>query len=614
MSRLRIAAPLLLVPVFNAVLLAGATAPSLGLVLLGCVALLVCDEYVERVLHPGLIASLQRIGAGPGARAFVRQALVVFFLLRSGALSGTAEVVLVLAVVARHAALAAFLVLHRVLDERRLRRCETRNLGLPGDNLPPPPPAWLNDAGERLIAGTDVLLAIALAIAYFDGSYAWIVPAAVAGAVLACVPPAILFRFLLAIRPLPQGDALVAAARAAVRRLHPVVILHFSGGVESVYQVNMWLETMERLDQQVLVLLRERRYLDHLAPTRLPVLCVPYSIDLMNFSMPSARVALYIANVGKNIHLLREPALKSAFIGHGDSDKTASFNPYAKVYDEVWVAGEAGRQRYLRADVGVRDEAIVCVGRPQLDAIRRPEPRPDGAPFTVLYAPTWEGWTEDLQQSSLVPMGATLVRELLATQGVRVLFKPHPLTGTVDPAALAARDEIAGLLAAAGPQHVFVQSTTPLYDCFDESDALISDISSVVSDYLASEKPYFVSNNAGLPADEFRERNPSASAAYLIGPGGSGLTDGLADARGADSLRARRREVRTYLLGDPDTDAMHLFRRAVENLVEKSDARARYVAALRAAGEDAAPATAEPTDDAALAELAALAAGEPAAG
>jgi hypothetical protein len=33
--------------------------------------------------------------------------------------------------------------------------------------------------------------------------------------------------------------------------------------------------------------------------------------------------------------------MKHVFIGHGDSDKQASFNPFSRVYDEVWVAGAA---------------------------------------------------------------------------------------------------------------------------------------------------------------------------------------------------------------------------------------------------------------------------------
>ena len=98
----------------------------------------------------------------------------------------------------------------------------------------------------------------------------------------------------------------------------------------------------------------------------------------MNMDLSMVRVALYAANVGKNIHLLRVPTMKHVFIGHGDSDKAASVNPFSKAYDEVWVAGRAGRDRYAIADVGVRDEDIVEVGRPQLAPIRPGDGVPDG--------------------------------------------------------------------------------------------------------------------------------------------------------------------------------------------------------------------------------------------
>ena len=72
------------------------------------------------------------------------------------------------------------------------------------------------------------------------------------------------------------------------------------------------------------------------------MVCIPDPVDFMTFTLPDVRVAMYTANVGKTIHMLREPGVQHVFIGHGDSDKTASFNPFSKVYSEIWVAG-AGR-------------------------------------------------------------------------------------------------------------------------------------------------------------------------------------------------------------------------------------------------------------------------------
>jgi hypothetical protein len=160
----------------------------------------------------------------------------------------------------------------------------------------------------------------------------------------------------------------------------------------------------------------------------------------------STRVALFPANAGKNIHMLRLPEIGCVFIGHGDSDKAASFSPFSKVYDEVWVAGPAGRERYRRSDAGVRDDEIVEVGRPQLAPIDTTGVAPDPM-FTVLYAPTWEGWSDDLAHSSVATMGPAVVRALLDhSPQIRVLYKPHPLTGTRDPRAVAGHREIVAMI------------------------------------------------------------------------------------------------------------------------------------------------------------------------
>jgi hypothetical protein len=553
-------------------LFAGAVTPDAGVVFWCALAAIVTDIAFRAASTERLDGVLNQFGAGVSWRSFLRQVLIIIFLLRAGVLSTAAIGVVVGAVAAHHLLFSLYSGLRGVVRNRRLRRLETRNLHVPGEELPPAPPEWFMHHGAGILLRTDVLLIAAIGWGWADGSWGPTAPLAVVMAALALPFGVWLVPSLIALLRLPDDETRLVAAQEAIDRLAPLVILHFSGGVSSVYQVNMWLETMERLERPVLVLLRERRYLDKLAPTTAPVLCLPFSADLMNFPMPSARVALYVANVGRNIHLLREPGLMSAFIGHGDSDKTASFNPATKVYDEVWVAGEAGRQRYVRARVGVRTEDIVLVGRPQLDGIEEARPRPAGAPFTVLYAPTWESWVDDPYATSIMTLGPTLVRTLLATPGVRVVFKPHPLTGTVNKAASAASEEITALIAAAGgPHEAVLDNARPLYDLFNESDALISDISSVVSDYLRSGKPYFVTNLADLPDQTFRHVNASAGAAYLIGSDGSGLVEGLAAARGADELRERRREVRTYLIGDPALDPMTLFREAVDNLAARAE-------------------------------------------
>jgi hypothetical protein len=411
---------------------------------------------------------------------------------------------------------------------------------------------------------------------------------------------------------------------------------------------------------------------------------------VMNFSLPSVRVALFPANTAKNLHLLRVPGIGHVFINHGDSDKTASFNPYTKVYDEVWVAGKAGRDRYLRAQIGVRDEDIVEVGRPQLTGIRPAGDGPADGVFTVLYAPTWEGWLADECQTSLIAMGPAIIKALIAHEPrLRVIYKPHPFTGTRDPRAAQAHRQVVALIEQAGRQRAaggpgpggesdptrlaaaadlarieaqlsrlaggapdqgwmswlrgradeatlsrdsrpgtdgdaewqevagawhaaYWQSQEPwrhrvvtgprptLYDCFNHADLLISDISSVVADFIASGKPYAVANPDGRGEDEFRAEFPTAAAAYLLDADCVALPDVITEAAGPgpDRLAAARRELKGYLLGPDHPDALTRFRNAVDALAARAadpagSAPAAYPAgaapAVRLAGADVAP-------------------------
>ncbi|CAM5674651.1 Aromatic ring-opening dioxygenase LigA OS=Streptomyces antimycoticus OX=68175 GN=SANT12839_040770 PE=4 SV=1 [Streptomyces antimycoticus] len=123
------------------------------------------------------------------------------------------------------------------------------------------------------------------------------------------------------------------------------------------------------------------------------MLCVPSAAHLSQLDLGGVRVALYPANTGRNIHLLRIPTMQHVFLAPGgDGDEAAAVDPYSKVYDQVWVAGEAGRRRHVQAAVGVEDADIVEIGRPQLDGLRVAGTGHTPAPLpTVLYAPTGDG-------------------------------------------------------------------------------------------------------------------------------------------------------------------------------------------------------------------------------
>src|SRR5690606_7646724 len=116
----------------------------------------------------------------------------------------------------------------------------------------------------------------------------------------------------------------------------------------------------------------------------------------------------------------------------------------------------------------------------------------------VLYAPTWRGYSEDVNYCSL-PVAKKLVKALLE-RGVTVILREHPFTST-DAASSRQLHELQRMLAAdaqrTGRQHVYGPAATTemsIVDCFNRADVLISDVSSVVSDFLFSEKPFAITD------------------------------------------------------------------------------------------------------------------------
>jgi len=111
-----------------------------------------------------------------------------------------------------------------------------------------------------------------------------------------------------------------------------------------------------------------------------------------------------------------------------------------------------------------------------------------------------------------------------------------------------------------------------LYDAFNEADVLVADISSVVADFLASRKPYLVTNPRAVPLEAFQQDFPSSSGGGVVQPDAANLSPLIEDAVGADSLRERRQQLATYFLGNPVEDPVERF----ADEVDRACARAAH--------------------------------------
>jgi CDP-glycerol glycerophosphotransferase (TagB/SpsB family) len=215
----------------------------------------------------------------------------------------------------------------------------------------------------------------------------------------------------------------------------------------------------------------------------------------------------------------------------------------------------------------------------------------------VLYAPTWEGWGDDEHHTSLVNSGERIITALLeASVPVRVIYKPHPLTGTRSAAAGAAHARVVSALAAHrdGHDHRVVTGATPtLHECFNHAHLLIADVSSVVADWIASQKPYAVVNSRGVPETTFHTHYPSTAAAYLVSADAGEVEKVLRVVReGPDPLTAARRDLARYLLGPAEPSSQERFAAQIRRILGQRRAAPRSAAQWRALNQ------ARPSDEA----------------
>lgn len=409
---------------------------------------------------------------------------------------------------------------------------------------------------------------------------AWFAPTATLVAALALpgVPP--WWWTLFALVPLAVGGVrareavrLAGASRRHEQELYDelsalgpryLVYVSLSAG-QAKYIVNQWLPALETATPTGFLLVREASQLSAIGPTALPIVYAPAPRHVERLTLPTVRAALYPAYGERNGQLLRNPAIKHVMILHGDSDKATSANAMARAFDEVWVAGPAGVERYRDAGVDLPPERFVIVGRPQTAGLAVGPRQGDGPPV-VLYAPTFEGFYDQTTHTSLETMGPGIVAGIQAKlPEAQVWFKPHPASGVSRPGMLRAKAEIAAMLR---PTDVFVDDHPDLTlpDCLQAADVLISDVSSVVTDFLYTERPVIACDPAGLGEDAFWEHYPTLRCAYVLDPSLAKLDDCLAEALGPDPLRQRRLEIKRHVLGDLPEGPLAAFNQALENV------------------------------------------------
>ncbi|WP_413333805.1 CDP-glycerol glycerophosphotransferase family protein [Brevibacterium sp. GP-SGM9] len=360
---------------------------------------------------------------------------------------------------------------------------------------------------------------------------------------------------IAALARIQRDRTLRAALPGAVADYQPEFIIYTALPDDAPHQVMMWAPYLARTGRRFIIVTRHERPARTLAAmTDAPVIARRSIADLESVLTDSIKAVFYCNASSGNSTMVRYPEYTHVFLGHGDSDKPTSYNPLHAMYDRIFAAGPAATRRYGAHGVIIDPDRFEIVGRPQLESVERfDSPMADVEDPTVLYAPTWRGHVEETMLYSL-PVAAQMLRRVL-DHGARVIFRPHPFSYQFDED-VAYIDEIKEMLAAdarqTGRQHIFgeaAESDMDVVECANLSDAMISDVSSVVSDYLYSGKPFAMVAVSAIGQD-FVDEYPIARASYVLNGDLSNLDETLTALLRDDPRQAERIALRADYLGD----------------------------------------------------------------
>ena len=338
------------------------------------------------------------------------------------------------------------------------------------------------------------------------------------------------------------------------------VVVYFAEDRRKMYQLDQWLPVFEELHRRhpVVIVMRSRASFNNLSErTPLPTVYTRRLADVLElYDELDPKVAIYVNNGVANFQSLAVASILHVHVNHGESDKVSMVSNQAKAYDRVFVAGEAAERRHAAALINFDPARLVRTGRPQLDLKFEPV-LPPSARRTVIYAPTWEGENDFNNYTSVDLYGVQVVKQLLAADDVRVVYRPHPRVASSTTAeVVGAHREIIELIeaaAAADPEagHATAMEGSILA-LFQECDAMVTDVSSVGLDflYLRNDAPLFITDRRDDPA-QLAVDAPISGASDVIDSSSIGrFGEVLAGRLAEDSRMDERIAMRRFYFGD----------------------------------------------------------------
>ena len=277
-------------------------------------------------------------------------------------------------------------------------------------------------------------------------------------------------------------------------------VLHTGEGENGITHLNLWLPHFKRSGINFLVLVRNYEVFLYIKEHYEELSVVFAKGDKEVYSCLSklkfVEMCFYPSNTGNNLHLLQFNNLIHVFIGHGDSDKTASAHKYFKVYDQNWVAGQAHIDRFNNAGFDHSGLRHIKVGRPNLKETLE-QTKVDwqeryAGKINLLYLSTWEGVFREQNYTSVYTIKEFFVNMETLSENDNIQIKLHPWLGRRDKTLENFSDSLEKLFEEKSMKAEIFPKDKPVEDLIKECNVFICDISAVVSESLAGNGPIFV--------------------------------------------------------------------------------------------------------------------------
>ena len=360
--------------------------------------------------------------------------------------------------------------------------------------------------------------------------------------------------------------------------------VYFADTRVNLYQIRQWYAPLAELAKTHAVAIITRSpgaSLTMIEESPVPVIYKRRITDLEQFvEEQDLRIVFYVNQNTKNFQMFRYGRMWHVFINHGESDKMYMTTNQFKAYDYALVAGQAALDRLTRKlwDFDLAHKAIP-IGRPQADHFAGDLPYTPDDRITVLYAPTWEGDRPAAAYGSIATHGVALADAVLSSPRHRLIYRPHPRSGVLDPVTREANQRIISAIAAANQrepaaQHVFDDGPGLGWQ-IAAADVAITDISAMVYDRLATGRPIIVARPVS-PDAEVDEQGFLGSAAWLSADAAGDVLSLIDTVLRDDSAKATLAYWAERHFGDTTPGAATArFHAAVEQLLGEWDRHAK---------------------------------------